>query len=158
VDVDEGREVFRAGVGLVVADDTGRVLAFERADVPGAWQLPQGGLLPGEDVEVAAWRELREETGLGEREVVLDAVSDTWTAYELPDELRRPKTGRGQVHRWVLFRLRPGATLPDLPGGRKRELRDRRWVTLDELTAGVVPFRRAAYASVADWLAPRLEP
>ena len=56
---------FRAGVVAVVRRDDGLVMAFERADLPGQWQLPQGGLEAGESPVEAAWRELAEETGLG---------------------------------------------------------------------------------------------
>ena len=35
---------FRAGVVALIVRDDGAILAFERADVPGSWQLPQGGL------------------------------------------------------------------------------------------------------------------
>ena len=42
-------EYFRAGAGAVVINDRGLVLALERADIPGAWQLPQGGLDAGEE-------------------------------------------------------------------------------------------------------------
>ena len=55
---------FRAGVVIVVRRDDGRVLAFERVDAPGQWQLPQGGVESREDPLDAAWRELAEETGL----------------------------------------------------------------------------------------------
>ena len=30
-------------------NDDGHVLAIERADIPGAWQLPQGGVDAGEE-------------------------------------------------------------------------------------------------------------
>ncbi len=39
---------FRAGVVAVVTNSRDEVLAFERSDVPGAWQLPQGGIDVGE--------------------------------------------------------------------------------------------------------------
>mgnify|MGYP003443239670 CR=1 FL=1 len=40
---------FRAGVVIVVrSPDLTHVLAFERADAAGSWQLPQGGLKAGE--------------------------------------------------------------------------------------------------------------
>ena len=42
----------------------GQVFVGERIDTPGAWQMPQGGIDPGEDFETAAFRELEEETGL----------------------------------------------------------------------------------------------
>ena len=58
-----GSRHFRAGVVTVVRRGDGRVLAFERVDAPGEWQLPQGGLEKGEAPVEAAWRELGEETG-----------------------------------------------------------------------------------------------
>ncbi|MFM7756346.1 MAG: NUDIX domain-containing protein, partial [Actinomycetota bacterium] len=47
-------QVFRAGVVLVVRRENGDLLAFERLDVPGAWQLPQGGLDENEEPLEAA--------------------------------------------------------------------------------------------------------
>ena len=35
---------FRAGTVAVVSNSKGRVLAFQRTDFPGQWQLPQGGI------------------------------------------------------------------------------------------------------------------
>ena len=53
---------FRAGVVIVVRRiDTQQVLAFERADSPGTWQLPQGGLKLGERPLQGALRELMED-------------------------------------------------------------------------------------------------
>jgi hypothetical protein len=45
----EPTQYFRTGAGAVIANAAGFVLAFERADIPGAWQLPQGGLEAGEE-------------------------------------------------------------------------------------------------------------
>ncbi|MEY3093175.1 MAG: hypothetical protein RIU67_1958, partial [Actinomycetota bacterium] len=35
---------FRAGVAVIVRRENGDIMAFERKDTPGAWQVPQGGL------------------------------------------------------------------------------------------------------------------
>ena len=51
---------FRAGVVTVVSNAAGHVMAFERIDIAGAWQLPQGGIDGLERPVDAAWRELRE--------------------------------------------------------------------------------------------------
>ena len=50
-------QYFRAGVVIVVRHPNGReVLAFEREDIRGSWQLPQGGMHRGEEPLAAAWR------------------------------------------------------------------------------------------------------
>ena len=143
---------FRAGVVVVVRHpDRRRVLALERCDTPGSWQLPQGGLDVGEQPIEGAWRELEEETGLGERQVEARAEYPEWTAYEWPAELREVEAAhakpgrRGQVHRWFLFDALQPDVVP-VPDGH--EFRDWRWVSPDWLTQHVVDWRRPAYRRV----------
>lgn len=136
---------FRSGVGLLVLDPRGRALALERRKPAGAWQLPQGGIEPGEDAAAAAWRELREETGLTEGDVDLVREAPAWLGYELPPALRSAKTGRGQVQRWFLFRLRPGAPAPrpDLHEAARLD-----WRPLAELARETAEFRRPVYEAL----------
>lgn len=135
---------FRAGVGVVVCNEEGLVLVLERADVPGAWQFPQGGLEEGESPADTAVRELAEETGITADQI--EAVADVadWLAYEVPAEHRRGKTGWGQVQRWFLYRLRPGAAGPDLAVADD-EFVAARWVTLAEAAATAAAFRQPVY-------------
>lgn len=53
----------KAGVGVIITDEEGRILLEQRRD-NGMWGLPGGGIEPGESVFVAALREVKEETGL----------------------------------------------------------------------------------------------
>ena len=55
---------FRASAGAVIINGDGCVLAFERADKPGSWQLPQGGLDAGEEPRDCVLREVLEETSI----------------------------------------------------------------------------------------------
>jgi 8-oxo-dGTP pyrophosphatase MutT (NUDIX family) len=57
----------RDAIRVVLADPSGRVLLFhvETEEVPGGWwELPGGGIDPGESDREAAVREIKEETGL----------------------------------------------------------------------------------------------
>lgn len=135
---------FRAGVVTVVENSKGKVMAFERADVPGQWQLPQGGIDIGETPLVAAWRELGEETGLGPDDVELVREHGDWTVYEWPTGVR--KNGRmGQVQRWFVFRVRDDdvAARPD-----GVEFVAWKWVKRSWLIERVVDFRQSAYREV----------
>jgi hypothetical protein len=53
---------YRRCVAIFLVKD-GKVLVGQRRDVPGAWQLPQGGIEENESYLEAAKRELVEETG-----------------------------------------------------------------------------------------------
>jgi putative (di)nucleoside polyphosphate hydrolase len=145
---------FRAGVGAVVRKVDGRVLALERVDHPGAWQLPQGGLDADEDAEAAAERELREETGLQtDVDVELVRALTDWVAYELPGHAQSAKTGLGQVQKWFEFRPLRDDLAPTLDDGTTpAEFSDFRWMTPDELVEGAVEFRRAVYRQVLEAL------
>jgi putative (di)nucleoside polyphosphate hydrolase len=136
---------FRAGVVIVVVNDRGEVLAFERNDVRGQWQLPQGGIDVGERPVQAAWRELAEETGLGPDDVELVGEHPDWTVYEWPDHLRERGRRLGQAHRWFTFRPRDPDVEPSPDGS---EFVDWRWADRTWLIDQVVEFRRAGYRRV----------
>jgi len=55
--------VVRAGVGVIIRDQSGKILLEKRSDC-GLWGIPGGRIEPGESVERTAVREIREETGL----------------------------------------------------------------------------------------------
>ncbi len=141
---------FRAGVAIVVRrPDTGEVLAFERADTPGAWQLPQGGLQDGETPLQGAWRELEEETGLCEGDVEFVSEHPEWLVYEWPVEVQRSKGGIhrriGQAQRWFIFHPLDNDLLP-IPDGR--EFVAWMWVQPQWLIDHVADWRRAPYQAV----------
>lgn len=134
---------------MVRHPDLRQILAFERADVAGSWQLPQGGLKRGEEPIDGAWRELKEETGLGEAEVVARVEYPEWVAYEWPPDViaehGRDGKRRGQVQRWFLFDAVNAGITPSPDGS---EFVTWRWVEPSWLIANVIEFRRAAYERV----------
>ena len=57
---------WRLGVGIILINQEKKIFMGERIDNKGAWQMPQGGvnITINENLDVAAKRELYEETGV----------------------------------------------------------------------------------------------
>jgi putative (di)nucleoside polyphosphate hydrolase len=145
-------QFFRAGVGAVITDRAGCVLALERSDIPGAWQMVQGGLEDGEEPIEAVFREIEEETGIPRSRLELLTAHPEPLVYELPESARNQKTGRGQVQYWFLFALNGDRDAIDL--GHSLELKEWRWMSLAELTALTVGFRVPTYRRLDDCFSP----
>jgi putative (di)nucleoside polyphosphate hydrolase len=139
----ESGEYFRAGVGAILMNEAAQILALERADVPGAWQMPQGGLLVGEEPLEAVLREVGEETGIVETDIDLLAAFPEPLAYELPHQMRSAKTGRGQVQYWFLFKYKGDQSALRLPTGG--EFRNWHWRSFERVTDEAVAFRKPLY-------------
>ena len=136
---------FRAGTVAVVRDSKGRLLAFERSDRKGSWQLPQGGIDQGEDPVTGVWRELEEETGLTPNDVQLVDEYPDWTVYEWPAGVKKGRHRLGQAQRWFFFDVKDDEVIPTPDGV---EFDDWKWVKVDWLIEQVVDFRRPSYQRV----------
>ena len=152
---DVARLPYRKGVGLMIFNRDGRVFVARRIDMQSeAWQMPQGGIDPGEDPVDAAMREMREEIGTDKAEVV--AESRRWLQYDLPAELV-PKIWngrfRGQSQKWFLLRFTGQDADIDI-NGHEPEFLEWKWAPVDELPALIVPFKRKLYEQLVTEFGP----
>lgn len=136
-------QYFRAGIGAVIVNSKRLILALERADTPGAWQLPQGGLEASEEPLQAALREIGEETSITETDLELLDLYPEPLVYELPVSARSEKTGRGQVQYWFLFKFHGIDDEIDVKSGG--EFRSWKWMPFDSLLNSVIDFRKPVY-------------
>lgn len=144
---------YRPCVGLMLINRDGRVFCGERRDTPGAWQMPQGGVQKGEDLSVAALRELREEIGVDKARILQQ--SQHCYRYDFPDFLQHRSVYkgkyRGQEQHWFALEFLGTDADVDLIAHNDHEgpeFSAWKWVTLDELPMLIVPFKRAVYESV----------
>ena len=140
---------YRPNVGLMVLNAAGDVFTGQRLDFPGsAWQMPQGGIDEGEVAEVAAFRELQEETGILPANVSVLAQSSGWISYDFPDNSFATRWGfRGQKQRWFLMRF-SGVDSQINIETEEPEFATWRWMPPEELLENIVPFKRSVYEQV----------
>jgi putative (di)nucleoside polyphosphate hydrolase len=146
---------YRPCVGTMVLNRADLVFIGRRTDGPEqvadrhVWQMPQGGVDPGEDVYRAALRELREETSI--TSVELAAESSDWLFYDLPPEVVAQAWNgryRGQRQKWFALRFIGHDSEIDVEnpaGGHAPEFVEWRWEPMENLPNLVIPFKRAVY-------------
>jgi putative (di)nucleoside polyphosphate hydrolase len=150
---------YRPCVGLMVLNRTGRVFIGRRANGPEhvdathAWQMPQGGVDPGEDTYRAALRELYEETSIRSVEKLGEIAE--WLAYDIPREIvGQAWKGkyRGQTQKWYALRFTGDEAEIDVahPGGgrHKPEFLEWRWERMAQVPKLIIPFKRKVYDRV----------
>jgi putative (di)nucleoside polyphosphate hydrolase len=150
---------YRPCVGLAVINRAGRVFIGRRIDGPEhvdnthVWQMPQGGVDPGEDTYRCALRELYEETNI--RSVEHLATIDEWLRYDIPREIvGQAWKGkyRGQEQKWFALRFTGDDDEIDVKhpagGAHKPEFVEWRWEPMENLPELVVPFKRKVYERV----------
>lgn len=147
-------DAYRAGVGIVLVNRECKVFVGRRIDMPHgwpAWQMPQGGIDPGETPMQAALRELYEETGTDNAEIV--AESRDWYCYDLPSEVAAQRLWgrryRGQRQKWFLMRF-AGEDSDIVLDRHKAEFDLWKWVEPAALPELIVAFKRAMYVALLD--------
>lgn len=166
--IDPAALPYRPCVGQMVINHAGLVWAGARADSTNDaegrgswWQMPQGGIDPGEEPGEAARRELFEETGI--RSAVLLAELPRWLTYELPPELVGKAWGgryRGQKQRWFLYRFTGEDSEINITpaAGHEPEFVGWKWVPASSLIELIVPFKRGVYREVLAEFGPLARP
>lgn len=162
---------YRRCVGVALFDRSGRVFVGRRKAEAGpehvdhahSWQMPQGGIDPGEEPYAAALRELHEETNV--RSVELMAEAPDWYSYDLPPAvIGKAWRGRyrGQTQRWFALRLTGAEEEIDIhspgQGRHKPEFDAWRWEEFARLPDLVIPFKRPVYERVVEAFGPLARP
>jgi len=149
--IDVSKLKYRKNVGMVLINAKGHIFAGKRIDNnTDAWQMPQGGIDDGETPEVAAFRELSEETGLHRSKSRLIGTTSGWLSYDIPIELI-PKLWngqyRGQEQKWFAFEFL-GQDSDINIGTEEPEFSEWAWKSKKDLLSSIVPFKVEVYQKV----------
>ena len=149
---------YRPCAAMVIVNNDGMTLfARRKGNLAKPWQYPQGGIEPNESPQVACMRELQEETGLEQTNIMLVAHATHWIEYQLPSgsSVIEGNPYLGQIQAWFLLRIQ--GTPPDLDILLSRalhnELVELRWLEPARALEEVVPFKQDTYRRALGYFA-----
>ena len=144
---------YRPCVGVMLVNSEGKAFVGKRIDNREGdwWQMPQGGVDEGEELEKALLREVGEEVGARPEHLEIVARLPEELVYDLPPELQGKLWGgryRGQRQSWFLVRFAGADSDIDLDAHHDPEFCEWRWVDPELLPELIVPFKREVYQAI----------
>ena len=145
--------LYRRGVGVMLLNRDNLVWVGRRIDnTDEAWQMPQGGLDPGEEPWDGALREVGEETGIAPHLIEQVACHPQQLKYDIPDAIAAKLwkgKWKGQVQDWYLARFLGEDGDVDIATAHP-EFSHWQWVEPRLLPELIVPFKRDLYRAILD--------
>ncbi len=124
------------------------IFIAQRNDLKGVWQFPQGGIDQGEEVKEALFRELEEE--IGTRDVEIIAEYPEWISYDFPDKIaKKMRPYAGQKQRYFLVKLADEAKI-DIDT-KHPEFDEFKFVDVDEVLELTAHFKKPVYETVINY-------
>ncbi len=146
---DKIKKNYRPNVAAIVLSSSYpakcEIFIASRIDVEDAWQFPQGGIDKGETPKEALFRELKEEIGTNDIDII--AQYPDWVSYDFPQSVaNRMAPFDGQTQKYFLVKLKKGAKVDintEIP-----EFSNYKFVKTEKLNDYITFFKRTVYKKV----------
>lgn len=139
-------DLYRPNVAMILRNASGKILICERADWPGCWQFPQGGVKRKESPDEALEREVLEELGLPAS--TYKVISSKGPYCYLFSGGAKRKGWIGQAQTYFLAELTKENVVLKLDG-LSPEFRDTRWIFPQEFKLNGIPaMKHSVYQQV----------
>lgn len=146
------KDLYRPNVAMIIVPsnypDSREIFLAQRNDLLDVWQFPQGGIDEGEEALEALFRELKEEIGTDDVEVI--AEFPEWISYDFPPKIAQSmKPFIGQKQRYFLVKLNENAVI-DIET-QHPEFCDYKFVDVDDVLHLSASFKKNVYESVLSY-------
>jgi len=145
-------DTYRPNVAMIIVSNNypqeKEVFIAQRNDLLDIWQFPQGGIDNGEEVQEALFRELEEEIGTPEAEIVGEYPE--WISYDFPEKIaKKMKPYKGQTQRYFLMKLHESAKI-NLETEHP-EFMNYKFVGVEEVLNHTAHFKKPVYETVINY-------
>ena len=146
------KDTYRPNVAMIIVShnypEKKEIFIAQRNDLLDIWQFPQGGIDKGEEVKEALFREMEEEIGTADAEIV--AEYPEWISYDFPEKVaKKMRPYKGQTQRYFLMKLDKNAKIN--LATEHPEFIDHKYVSVEDVLNHTAHFKKPVYETVLNY-------